>query len=125
MGREHIPSSPPRIPDIPRPMQLQTFGGENAKPGYAGYGPTRTGGGYVGNDAPTSYANPVGFHMYSNVPVPPIPGSLPDGRGGYADPGARNDSMAQRGRHSYASSAISTINNPRRLRRRKDPTPFK
>jgi len=32
--------------------------------------------------------------------------------------------MAHRGRYSYASSAISTINSPRRVRRRKDPTPF-
>lgn len=33
--------------------------------------------------------------------------------------------MTHRGRYSYASSAISTINSPRRVRRRKDPTPFK
>lgn len=124
MGREHIPNAPPRIPDIPRPMQLQTFGGENTKPGYTGYGSFRTGSGYGGSDASRSYPNHVGVNMYSNVPVPPIPGSMPDGRGGYPDPG-RNDSMTQRGRYSYASSAISTINSPRRLRRRKDPTPFK
>lgn len=55
---------------------------------------------------------------YSKVPVPPIP------NGGY-DPYARTESMTHRGRYSYASSAISTLNNPRRVRRRKDPTPFK
>ncbi|KAJ3472721.1 hypothetical protein NLG97_g10764 [Lecanicillium saksenae] len=32
--------------------------------------------------------------------------------------------MTHRGRYSYASSAISTLNSPRRVRRRKDPTPF-
>nr|AAL18019.2 Sep4a [Coccidioides posadasii]AAW68429.1 Sep4a [Coccidioides posadasii] len=32
--------------------------------------------------------------------------------------------MAHRGRYSYASSAVSTINSPRRVRRRKDPTPY-
>ncbi|EMR72078.1 putative septin aspe protein [Eutypa lata UCREL1] len=32
--------------------------------------------------------------------------------------------MTHRGRYSYASSAISTINSPRKVRRRKDPTPF-
>ncbi|RKU45396.1 hypothetical protein DL546_004710 [Coniochaeta pulveracea] len=32
--------------------------------------------------------------------------------------------MTHRGRYSYASSAMSTINSPRRVRRRKDPTPF-
>lgn len=59
-------------------------------------------------------------HAASNkVPVPPIP------NGGF-DPYARSESMTNRGRYSYASSsAMSTINNPRRIRRRKDPTPFK
>ncbi|KAL7275402.1 hypothetical protein RUND412_001653 [Rhizina undulata] len=34
-------------------------------------------------------------------------------------------SMANRGRYSYASTAgVSSINSPRRLRRRRDPTPF-
>lgn len=41
------------------------------------------------------------------------------------DPYAATESMTHRGRYSYASSAISTINSPRRVRRRKDPTPFK
>lgn len=41
------------------------------------------------------------------------------------DPFARTESMTHRGRYSYASSAVSSINNPRRLRRRKDPTPYK
>ncbi len=53
-----------------------------------------------------------------SVPPPPIP------NGGF-DPYANTGSMAHRGRYSYASSAISTINSPRRVRRRKDPTPFK
>lgn len=54
-----------------------------------------------------------------SVPVPPVP------NGGWVDPYARTESMTHRGRYSYASSAISTINSPRRVRRRKDPTPFK
>lgn len=41
------------------------------------------------------------------------------------DPYANIGSMAHRGRYSYASSAVSTIHSPRRVRRRKDPTPFK
>lgn len=42
------------------------------------------------------------------------------------DPYAKEGSMAHRGRYSYASSAVSsTMNSPRRVRRRKDPTPFK
>lgn len=54
----------------------------------------------------------------SNVPVPPIPTN------GF-NPYGRTESMTHRGRYSYASSAVSTINSPRRVRRRKDPTPFK
>lgn len=55
----------------------------------------------------------------ANVPVPPIP------NGNWVDPYARTESMTNRGRYSYASSAVSTVNNPRKVRRRKDPTPFK
>ncbi|KAF2132077.1 hypothetical protein P153DRAFT_354726 [Dothidotthia symphoricarpi CBS 119687] len=40
------------------------------------------------------------------------------------DPYPRTESMTNRGRYSYASSQISTVNSPRRVRRRKDPTPF-
>lgn len=41
------------------------------------------------------------------------------------DPFASSQSMAHRSRYSYASSAFSTLNSPRRVRRRKDPIPFK
>jgi hypothetical protein len=54
--------------------------------------------------------------------VPPTNGSR---KGDWVDPYARTESMTHRGRYSYASSAVSTINSPRRVRRRKDPTPFK
>lgn len=50
-------------------------------------------------------------------PMPPPPPAF--------DPYARTESMTHRGRLSYASSAMSTLNSPRRVRRRKDPTPFK
>ena len=116
MSREPIPSVPPRIPDIPHPTQLQTFGGENAKPVSAGFASSRI---------EISPANNTGFNVYSNIPIPPIPGLIPDRRGNFADPGGRTDSMTHRDRYSYASSAISTVNSPRRMRRRKDPTPFK
>jgi hypothetical protein len=51
--------------------------------------------------------------------IPLVPAALA------IDPYVRSESMTHRGRYSYASSAISTINSPRRLRRRKDPTPYK
>jgi hypothetical protein len=125
MSREQIPSSPPRIPDIPHPTQLQTFGGERARSAQPGLGASRMGGSFQGNQTSRSYPNTMGFRPYNNVPMPPIPGPVPDGKGGYTDPGARTESMTHRGRYSYASSVISTVNSPRRMRRRKDPTPFK
>ncbi|KAL9114218.1 MAG: hypothetical protein Q9227_001640 [Pyrenula ochraceoflavens] len=57
----------------------------------------------------------------ASTPVPPVPGSP---SGPENDPYARTESMTHRGRYSYASSAHSTVNNPRRVRRRKDPTPY-
>jgi septin family protein len=57
------------------------------------------------------------------VPIPPVPTSG-SRNGDWVDPYARTESMTHRGRYSYASSAVSTINSPRRVRRRKDPTPF-
>ncbi|PSS03241.1 hypothetical protein BD289DRAFT_359384 [Coniella lustricola] len=54
----------------------------------------------------------------ADVAVPPVPA------GNWVDPYARTESMTNRGRYSYASTAVSTTNNPRRVRRRKDPTPF-
>lgn len=68
---------------------------------------------------PRSTSMDVPRAISANVPVPPIP------NGSWVDPYARTESMTNRGRYSYASSAVSTVNNPRRVRRRKDPTPFK
>ncbi|KAK2673600.1 hypothetical protein RAB80_011143 [Fusarium oxysporum f. sp. vasinfectum] len=63
------------------------------------------------------YPRGYGAAAHAAVPVPPLP------NGGF-DPYARTESMTNRGRYSYASSAISTVNSPRRVRRRKDPTPL-
>ena len=68
--------------------------------------------------SPGRYSTEPPRSFISGVPVPPVP------NGGF-DPYARTESMTHRGRYSYASSAVSTINSPRRVRRRKDPTPFK
>lgn len=87
---------PPQLPDIHPPPQINTFGGEAAQ-----------------QDSPgRSKSSPT----QSPPPVPPIP---------FMHSFPRAESMAHRGRYSYASSAVSTINSPRRVRRRKDPTPYK
>ncbi|MCJ1404551.1 hypothetical protein MMC11_007777 [Xylographa trunciseda] len=113
-----IPQQPPMIPDLPRPARLQTFGGENAKPGkYATIANQMS----AYSRGQTIPSGSVDLTRANIPPIPPIPG---DKNGGYVDPYARTESMTHRGRYSYASSAVSTINSPRRVRRRKDPTPF-
>lgn len=94
--RESIPKQAPRLPDLAPAPRMQTFGGEEQVAN-------------VPAPAAESKASPAHFSM----PPPAI------------DPYARTESMTHRGRYSYASSAVSTINSPRRLRRRKDPTPYK
>ncbi|CAN8100117.1 unnamed protein product [Discula destructiva] len=71
----------------------------------------------IQNRAPSMEAPRV---MPTSVPIPAIPGN----GGAWVDPYARTESMTNRGRYSYASSSLSTVNNPRKVRRRKDPTPF-
>ena len=63
-----------------------------------------------------------GKPMNGVPPVPPIPTK---GDNQQFDPYARTESMTHRGRYSYANSTVSTLNSPRRVRRRKDPTPYK
>jgi hypothetical protein len=110
-----IPKSPPRLPDLyngQKPATLPFGGDQNRPDSYM----------IVSNKVRGSMAPqyPMG-----SVPIPPVPSN--GGRNGdWVDPYARTESMTHRGRYSYASSAISaTINSPRRVRRRKDPTPFK
>lgn len=95
--REKANRQPPVIPHLPHPTQLRTFGGEESTGHY-------------------QRGVESGSNIY-NIPIPPIPGNV--------DPYARTESMTHRGRYSYASSTVSTINSPRRVRRRRDPTPFK
>ncbi|KAI4209039.1 MAG: hypothetical protein LQ351_007987 [Letrouitia transgressa] len=111
--KENIPPQPPRIPDIPRTQQIQTFGGEDFRPGGLAVVPNQANS-YVNGDSRLKSMGPV-----HKVPIPPIPDTSKP-----FDPYARSESMTHRGRYSYASSAVSTINGPRKVRRKKDPTPF-
>lgn len=110
-----LPKQPPRLPSHSPLPQINTFGGEDARPDSLAIVSNK-----VGNFSRPS----VEYKMApgGRVPIPPIPGSSPPD--GDYDPYARTESMTHRGRYSYASSAISTLNSPRRVRRRKDPTPF-
>lgn len=119
-SQQPVPRVPPQLPSQP---QFET----NSIGTALGVDPGRP-------DSYTLTANhrggsmPYGSSPPHGVPVPPIPSSSPGSKNGdYVDPYARTESMTHRGRYSYASSAVSTIgiNSPRRVRRRKDPTPFK
>ncbi|PMD54285.1 uncharacterized protein K444DRAFT_540679 [Hyaloscypha bicolor E] len=115
-----VSKSPPRLPDLyngQKPANLP-FGGED-RPDSVAIMSGRAGG-YAGRSSmePGRSSAATG-----SVPIPPIPSNGARGSD-YVDPYARTESMTHRGRYSYASSAVSTINSPRRVRRRKDPTPF-
>ena len=116
-----VAPSPPRLPNYnPQPLGIQSFGGENYKP----------------RNTSREYTNGARHAP----PVPPLPANLEKEA---VDPYARTESMTHRkfsvnrlgavsttdrtaagGRYSYANSTVSTINSPRRVRRRKDPTPY-
>lgn len=112
----------PMLPDIARAPQMETFGGEDARPDSVAIVSNQMGGYSPGRNLPSGVADMTRSNGPHNVPLPPMPGNK---KGDYVDPYARTESMTHRGRNSYASSAMSTINSPRRVRRRKDPTPFK
>lgn len=115
------PQQPPKIPDLPSPIHLQTFG-EDQMRDSAPYFSNQSQGYHQNMSMSRDSKTSTGSNLY-NVPIPPIPGA--QGNGAHVDPYARAESMTHRGRYSYASSAVSTINSPRRVRRRRDPTPFK
>ncbi|KAF2205125.1 hypothetical protein GQ43DRAFT_67848 [Delitschia confertaspora ATCC 74209] len=116
-----LPKQPPRLPSHSPLPQIDNFGGEDARPDSIAIVSNK-----VGNHVQNlNFSRPSGENKMSQaagIPIPPIPGNSPS----YMDfdpyPGA--ESMTHRGRYSYASSAMSSINSPRRVRRRKDPTPF-
>lgn len=123
-----LPKQPPQLPSPPPLPTINTFGGENARDSYQLVSRAARGNHQQGPPPVTrpsmDYKTPTS--PQASMPFPPIPGSPvnPDA-GEYVDPYARTESMTHRGRYSYASSAVSTVNSPRRVRRRKDPTPFK
>ncbi|KAK4154897.1 hypothetical protein C8A00DRAFT_14045 [Chaetomidium leptoderma] len=114
--REAVPKSPPRLPVLYNgaPAPQLGLGGDNRPDSLAIVSGRAE---YMSNATPRASMEPP----RSSINVPPMPIPIPNG--GF-DPYAGSGSMAHRGRYSYASSAISTINSPRRVRRRKDPTPF-
>lgn len=140
--QQYIPP-PPKLPiHNPLPNIGHSFGDENGRPdsyqivnnSYNNNYP-QNGKGQTQHQNYDAYSD-AGMHavpmqsqyQQSHVGSPMLSSSPGSKNGDYHDPYARTESMTHRGRYSYASSAISTatgINSPRRVRRRKDPTPFK
>ncbi|CAO2657276.1 Nn.00g034020.m01.CDS01 [Neocucurbitaria sp. VM-36] len=120
-----LPKQPPRLPSHSALPQIETFGGEGARPDSVAIVSNK-----VGNYSHNShnFSRPSVDRGSRATPnpnlavAPPMAGSSPS----YMDydPYPRTESMTHRGRYSYASSQHSTVNSPRRVRRRKDPTPF-
>jgi hypothetical protein len=113
-----VPKQPPRLPSHSPLPQINSFGGEDTRPDSVAIVSNNLSQYGYGHSQPHHNMRPLPH----GIPVPPMPGQ---GSQDYVDPYARTESMTHRGRYSYASSAVSTLNSPRRVRRRKDPTPFK
>lgn len=113
-----VPKQAPKLPDLASYPQLKTFGGEDHRPDSVAIISNQVG----GRNYPKSSMD--ASNRTTNVPMPPIPVN-PNQSTDQNDPYTRTESMTHRGRYSYASSAVSTLNSPRRVRRRKDPTPYK
>lgn len=115
-----VPKSPPRLPQLydgaPAP-QFDHFGGD-PRPDSVAIVSGRADR-YQHSTPRASMEQPRIVASFTAPAVPPIP------HGSWEDSYARTESMTHRGRYSYASSVVSTVNSPRRIRRRKDPTPFK
>jgi len=112
-----IPKAPPRLPVLYNGAPQANLGsslGDEFRPDSLAIVS-----GHADRYSPRPSMEPASSIISHPPSVPPVP------NGAWVDPYARTESMTHRGRYSYASSAISTINSPRRVRRRKDPTPFK
>ncbi|KAK4175693.1 hypothetical protein QBC36DRAFT_20822 [Triangularia setosa] len=124
--RDAVSKSPPRLPVLYNgaPAPQLGLGGETRPDsiaivsGRAEYASPPSAG-HPADAAATAAPRPSMEPARSTFSIPPPP--IPNGD---FNPYAGTGSMAHRGRYSYASSAMSTINSPRRVRRRKDPTPF-
>lgn len=118
---------PPRLPN-PSPLpQIATFGGESPRPASVAILPDDYDR-FLRNLSSSRYAmsSPIASPP-TRVPISPAPRSSPGYTNGeYVNSHARTESMTHRSRYSYAlSPAVSNVDSPRRVRRRKDPTPFK
>lgn len=137
-----VPKQPPQIPS-PSPIpSMEGFGGGNRPDSIAMFSGRvhehqYHAGNASNNSKPVNNFSRPGYVAHSssnnslNTSAPRVPMSSSPSvrRAAHApDPYATTESMTNRGRESYASLALSSgghVNSPRRVRRKKDPTPFK
>lgn len=128
---------PPQIPPTSFMPVIDDFGGPDTTRPNSSIAPLRTSNGQpAGRSQVNNFSRP-GFMTASssNISLEPL-SSLPssqlhwspsgastNGGKSYA-PSTTTESMANRGRESYSSPALG-VNSPRRMRKRKDATPFK
>lgn len=118
---------PPVLPSHDPLEPISTFGGEDRPDSVA----------IISNKA-SNFSRPYAISpsnslavMNNRNGVAPSQRDAMAGSGGqsingeYVGPQAREQSMTSRGRYSTSSGAVGNVNSPRRVRRRKDPTPFK
>ncbi|KAF2747471.1 hypothetical protein M011DRAFT_443271 [Sporormia fimetaria CBS 119925] len=115
-----LPKLPPQLPSHSPLPRIDNFGGgiDDGRPDSVAIISNRAG----SYNLPRPSAEYRGAPAHSG-PAPPLPANAASFMD--YDPYPASESMTNRGRYSYASSAVSAaVNNPRRVRRRKDPTPF-
>ncbi|KAK3115220.1 hypothetical protein LTR53_005677 [Teratosphaeriaceae sp. CCFEE 6253] len=142
LQRQQTPRQAPRLPSIndfhdeARPDSLAIFNtqyGSHAppaatttanfsRPGHAAMAPSSS---FTNSSSSPAYAIRPGNAFAQQA----ASSSSPAMRGTDSEPAIdRAESMAHRGRYSYASTGATAqpahVNSPRRVRRRKDPTPF-
>ncbi|PSK34778.1 hypothetical protein B9Z65_1361 [Elsinoe australis] len=132
-SREAREARPPPVLPSPSPLPvINTFGGEDSRPDSVAIISNKASnfsrpGPYPANTMSPSTSMPIlnKSPMQQQRTSPSMSDLSQDGRAGsYGDPRSRMDSM--NGKHYSVASTAATGNyqSPRRMRRRKDPTPF-
>jgi len=150
-----VPKQPPQLPTITNQPGIAGFGGDDVRPDsvaiFNNQYTTSPGARQAQPGATANFSRPgnaamssSSYNNSSSSPAyaarsgnafaqqaaaasssPAVGGNTTNGE--YViDPSRRSESMTNRGRYSSASNSASVnVNSPRRIRRRKDPTPFK
>lgn len=142
LRQERESRPPPQLPSHSPLPSINTFGGEETRPDSIAIASNRATSNFSRPYAVNPNSSSPSSHMAGSASLPvlnkqpgnfssPTPYQRSSGprdnmsnNGEYIDSRTRINSMAS-GHHSIASSAIGNVNSPRRVRRRKDPTPFK